>query len=74
VPSLAAGAHGAYLTEQVEVALEGDHVIAAVRRDLASQQRHGPRCLGFRQEGEDGEHGEPAIVDLNVQAPRFFLW
>merc|ERR1719324_1698682 len=70
----AAGAHSAYLAEQVEVALKGDHVFAAVRRNLVSQQWHGPGRLGGRHEGEDGEHGKAAIVDFNAQAPRFFLW
>jgi len=68
-----AGRRAAYLTEQIEVALERDHVIAVVRRNYVSQCWHGPRHLGGRHEAEDGEHGEPAIVDLNAQAPRFFL-
>merc|ERR1719305_492152 len=74
VPPPAAGTHSAYLTENVEVAFEGDHVIAVVRRDYVSQRWHGPRHLGGRHEAEDGEHGEPAIVDLYPQAPRFFLF
>merc|ERR1719311_473528 len=44
--------------------LEGHHRVARVGGDDALQQRHGALNLLLRQEAEDAEHGEAAVVDL----------
>jgi len=47
---------------------ERRHDLAGVRRDLASQERHGARHLGLGDESHDAELREAAVIDLRAQA------
>mmetsp|Transcript_27286 Transcript_27286/g.109285 ORF Transcript_27286/g.109285 Transcript_27286/m.109285 type:complete len:295 (+) Transcript_27286:163-1047(+) len=59
--------------EDAEVALEGDHAVARVGRDEALEGRDGARRRRLREEAEDAEHREAAVVDLDLAAASLLL-
>mmetsp|Transcript_4809 Transcript_4809/g.15459 ORF Transcript_4809/g.15459 Transcript_4809/m.15459 type:complete len:318 (+) Transcript_4809:95-1048(+) len=65
--ALAEGDHVADVRQVRVGRREGRHDLAVVRLDLAGEGRDGARHLGFRDEREEAEHGEAAVVDLDVE-------